>query len=160
MAPTSPWVPRRAALLVLNGASPSPCKAGQSGIKFCCSRTHGSKHNGAFVISYRCTTGEVDYTGFDDFSAALKLRHKLESENTDLDVEIVSLTSESLEMLKQTHRRYFRNEFLADQLSLGSALVIRQPRSEWQRFSRRLHPAASQARVPSPYETETWGCLC
>lgn len=71
-----------------------------------------------FVISYRRTTGEVDYTGFDDFSAALKLCHKLESENTDADIEIVSLTSESLEMLKQTHRRYFLNEILADQLSL------------------------------------------
>lgn len=113
-----------------------------------------------FVISYRRTTGEVDYIGFDDFSAALKLSHKLESENTDPDVEIMSLTSESLEMLKQTHRRYFLNEFLADQLSLGPALVIRQPRREWQKFSRRLHPTASQAHVPSPYETETWGCPC
>lgn len=67
-----------------------------------------------FVISYRRTTGEVDYTEFHDFAAASKLRRKLEEKNTDPDVEIVSLTSESLQMLKQTHRRYFLNEILAD----------------------------------------------
>lgn len=63
-----------------------------------------------FVIRYRRSNGEVEITEFTDFSEALKLRHKLESENSDPDVEIVSLTSESLEMVKQTHRRYFLNE--------------------------------------------------
>lgn len=65
-----------------------------------------------FVISYRRTTGEVEYAEFADFAEALNFRHKLESEISDPDVEIVSLTSESLEMLKQTHRRYFLNEIL------------------------------------------------
>lgn len=66
-----------------------------------------------FVIRYRRTTGEVEYTEYADFSEALVLRHELESENGDPDIEIVSLTSESLEMLKQTHRRYFLNEISA-----------------------------------------------
>ena len=65
------------------------------------------------VIRYRRTTGEVECTEFVDFAEALRLRHQLEDENSDPDVEIVSLTSESLAMLKQTHRRYFLNEILA-----------------------------------------------
>jgi len=65
-----------------------------------------------FVINYRRTTGEVECTEFADFTEALKLRHKLESEISEPDVEIVSLTAESLEILKQTHRRYFLNEIL------------------------------------------------
>ncbi|MGP5584939.1 hypothetical protein [Corynebacterium casei] len=69
-----------------------------------------------FVIRYRRTTGEVECTEFDDFADALKLRHKLEYENSDPDIEIVSLTSESLAMVKRTHRRYFLNEILAPKL--------------------------------------------
>ncbi len=60
-----------------------------------------------FVIRYRRTTGEVGCTEFVDFAEALRLWHQLEDENSDPDVEIVSLASESLDMLKQTHRRYF-----------------------------------------------------
>jgi len=66
-----------------------------------------------FVISYRRTTGAVEYTEFADFAEAFKLRHRLESENSDPDVEIVALTSKSLDMIKQTHRRYFLNEISA-----------------------------------------------
>lgn len=69
-----------------------------------------------FVIRYRRTTGEVECTEFVDFAEALRLRHQLEDENSDPDVEIVSLTSESLDMLKQTHRRYFLNDILAPKL--------------------------------------------
>lgn len=68
----------------------------------------------SFVISYRRTTWEIDCTEFDDFVTALKLCPRLECESIDPDEEIESLTSESLEVIKQMHRRYSLNEILAD----------------------------------------------
>lgn len=66
-----------------------------------------------FVIQYHRVDGSVTHKEFSDFAEALKLRHRLENENEDPNVEIVTLTSDSLEMLKQTHRRYFLNEIFA-----------------------------------------------
>lgn len=67
-------------------------------------------------------TGAVEYTEFSDFSEALELRLQLESETSDTDIEIVTSTSESLEMLKQTHRRYFLNEIFC-----GVVAVVAEP---------------------------------
>lgn len=65
-----------------------------------------------FVIKYRRPSGDVEYTEFDTFSEAMELRHFLEQENSDPDVEIVSLSADSLDTIKRTHRRYFLNEIL------------------------------------------------
>lgn len=69
-----------------------------------------------FVIQYNRRTGKSRVTAFDEdggHRAALKLRLQLESERIDDDVEIVSVVSDSLETVRRTHSRYFREEKLA-----------------------------------------------
>lgn len=63
-----------------------------------------------FVITYHRRTGDVDVTSFpepDGHRKAMRERLRREAEGLDPDVEIVSLISDSLETVKQTHRRYF-----------------------------------------------------
>lgn len=63
-----------------------------------------------FVIQYNRRTRANTVTSFtapDGHREAFKERLRLERENQDPDVEIVSLGSDSLETVKKTHSRYF-----------------------------------------------------
>lgn len=62
------------------------------------------------VIQYNRRTGRSDVTSFDSADGhrrAFEERIRLEHQRQDDDVEIVSLAGSSLEMIRQTHRRYF-----------------------------------------------------
>lgn len=64
----------------------------------------------AFVISYHRRSGAVDiaeFPGPEGHRAAMRERFRREAERADPDLEIVSLVSDSLETVQQTHRRYF-----------------------------------------------------
>ncbi len=64
----------------------------------------------AFLITYHRRTGAVnvtEYQGSDGRRQAMRERFRLEAERVDPDIEIVSLNSDSLETVKQTHSRYF-----------------------------------------------------
>lgn len=63
-----------------------------------------------FVIEYKRSTGACHVTEFATSAAALQLRFKLEEERTDPDVEIASISADSLDVLKRTHSRYFMDE--------------------------------------------------
>ena len=66
-----------------------------------------------FVIQYNRRTGKSRVTTFAEnggHRAALKHRLQLESERVDGDVEIVSVVSDSLDTVRRTHSRYFREE--------------------------------------------------
>ena len=66
-----------------------------------------------FVIEYHRKTRESRVTSFageQGYREAFAERLRLEAENTDPDVEIVSLVSDSLESARATHSRYFENE--------------------------------------------------
>jgi hypothetical protein len=68
-----------------------------------------------FVIEYHRPTGDRrvhEFLGADGHRAALEYRLELESRRTDRDWEIASLNSESLEMLRRTHARYFQGREL------------------------------------------------
>ncbi|NUL43850.1 hypothetical protein F7P69_01360 [Cellulosimicrobium funkei] len=67
----------------------------------------------AFVIQYNRRTGDREVTSFSDKDGhrlAFKERMRLERQRTDADVEIVSIISDSLDSIKLTHSRYFRDE--------------------------------------------------
>jgi hypothetical protein len=69
-----------------------------------------------FVIQYNRRTGASEVTAFDGEGGhreALKMRLRLDAERVDDEIEIVSVVSDSLETVRQTHSRYFRSE-LAD----------------------------------------------
>lgn len=62
------------------------------------------------VIQYNRRTGHSDVTSFDSpdgHRRAFDERVRLEQLRHDPEVEIVSLAGSSLEMIRQTHRRYF-----------------------------------------------------
>lgn len=64
----------------------------------------------AFVINFNRRTGEVEVTSFAEpggHRAAILERLRREAERDDPDLEVVSLISDSLETVKQTHGRYF-----------------------------------------------------
>lgn len=64
----------------------------------------------AFLITYHRRTGAVAVTEFpgpEGGHQAMRERFRLEAERVDPDIEIVSLNSDSLETIKQTHSRYF-----------------------------------------------------
>lgn len=64
------------------------------------------------VIAYHRRTGEVDVTEFAEPSGhreAMRERLRREAASHDPDLEIVSLVSDSLETVKQTHSRYFEH---------------------------------------------------
>jgi hypothetical protein len=66
-----------------------------------------------FVIEYHRKTRESHVTSFlgeSGYREAFNQRLRLEAENQDPDVEIVSLVSDSLESARATHSRYFENE--------------------------------------------------
>jgi hypothetical protein len=63
-----------------------------------------------FVIEYNRRSRDYKVTTFDGERGhrdAFDLRLQLEADREDSDVEIVSLTSDSLETVKKTHSRYF-----------------------------------------------------
>lgn len=66
-----------------------------------------------FVVEYNRRTREVRVTPFlgpEGHRAALKRRLQLEAERTDLEWEIASLASDSMETVRHTHSRYFEGE--------------------------------------------------
>lgn len=60
-----------------------------------------------FVIQYNRKTGKVQYAQFPDLRTATKKRMQLEQQRTDDDVEIISVTGDSLAEIESTHARYF-----------------------------------------------------
>jgi len=65
-----------------------------------------------FVIEYNRKNRESRVTSFageDGFREAFNERLRLEAENQNPDVEIVSLVSDSVESARVTHSRYFEN---------------------------------------------------
>jgi len=63
-----------------------------------------------FVIEFNRRTRErrvTEYGGSTGPRDAMLRRLELEAERSDTDVEIVALTSDSLEALMRTHSRYF-----------------------------------------------------
>ena len=63
-----------------------------------------------FVIEYHRKTRECRVTSFlgeQGYRDVFNERLRLEAENTNPDVEIVSLVSDSIESARATHSRYF-----------------------------------------------------
>lgn len=61
-----------------------------------------------FVVIYRRSTTELlSLESFDRDNGALRALEDADRANEDPDVEVVLLTSKSLESLKATHGRYF-----------------------------------------------------
>lgn len=66
----------------------------------------------SFIVIYDRRKGlsrVAEYSGPDGHRKAFAERLRLESENQDPNVEIVSLVSDSLDSIKRTHSRYFAN---------------------------------------------------
>jgi hypothetical protein len=63
-----------------------------------------------FVIEYNRLTRARRVTEFATAHEAMQYRLKLEDKRTDRNIEIVALSSKSLDTLKQTHSRYFSGE--------------------------------------------------
>lgn len=66
-----------------------------------------------YVIEYNRRTHARRLTEFATPHEAMEYRLGLEAQRTDTDVEIAAVASRSLDMLKQTHSRYFTGEELA-----------------------------------------------
>ncbi len=65
-----------------------------------------------FVIEYHRKTREsrvTSFVGAQGYREAFIERLRIEAENTDPDIEIVSLVSDSLESARATHSRYFEH---------------------------------------------------
>lgn len=63
-----------------------------------------------YVIEYHRPSGAHrvhEFPGVDGHREAMRFRLQLEAQRKDLDIEIVSINSTSLENLKRTHSRYF-----------------------------------------------------
>ena len=66
-----------------------------------------------FVVEYNRRTREVrvtEFLGSAGHRAALRRRLELEAMRTNLDWEIASLASDSIETVRRTHSRYFEGE--------------------------------------------------
>ncbi len=61
-----------------------------------------------FLVIYNRSTGSVTVQEFEDSSLAMEARLALESTLGD-DVEVVVLSSESDEQMRETHSRYFNS---------------------------------------------------
>lgn len=61
----------------------------------------------AYLIQYHRLTGKMDYEQFDSLREATLARLRLDRINTDPDLEIVAVASESEEHLRVYHSRYF-----------------------------------------------------
>lgn len=64
------------------------------------------------MIEYNRRTRASHVTEFATSQEALQYRLKLEGERTDRNIEIVSLSADSLDVIKRTHSRYFLDEML------------------------------------------------
>lgn len=63
-----------------------------------------------FVIEYHRPSGKRrvhEFVGVEGHREALLCRLRLEEERVDVDWEIASLNSDSLDTVKKTHARYF-----------------------------------------------------
>lgn len=68
-----------------------------------------------YVVEYNRKSRDwkvTEFPGLEGHRAALHRRVELEVDRTDLDWEIVSLNSDSLETVKKTHARYFEGHEL------------------------------------------------
>ena len=63
-----------------------------------------------FVIRYNRRTGKVQYTQFPDLRTATQKRIQLEEHRTDKDIEIVSVSADTLAEIEVTHARYFSSD--------------------------------------------------
>ena len=63
-----------------------------------------------FVIKYNRKTGKVQYGQFPDLRAATQKRIQLEKNRTNDDIEIVSVTGNTLAEIESTHSRYFASD--------------------------------------------------
>lgn len=61
----------------------------------------------SFIIEYHRSSGRVSVTDYPTKRAAVEARLRRNREGVDRNVEIVSVTTESLETLKHSHSRYF-----------------------------------------------------
>ncbi len=69
-----------------------------------------------FVIEYNRRSGTrrvTSYLGVDGHREAMRQRLLLERERQDLNIEIVSLISDSLDTVQETHSRYFQGRDVA-----------------------------------------------
>jgi hypothetical protein len=66
-----------------------------------------------YVIEFNRRTRARRVRKFADHREAMRERLRLEAGRTNSDIEIVSLISDSLKTLEQTHSRYFTGEELA-----------------------------------------------
>ena len=64
----------------------------------------------AFVVEYNRRTRVRHVTEFGSSREAMDHRLALEADRTDLNIEIATVSSKSLDTLKQTHSRYFNGE--------------------------------------------------
>lgn len=65
-----------------------------------------------FVIEFNRHTRDRRVSQFASARDAMEYRLRLESRRVDSDIEIVALTSKSLETLQRTHSRYFEGKEL------------------------------------------------
>jgi hypothetical protein len=66
-----------------------------------------------FVIEFNRRFGTRRVTTFATAREAMQYRLKLEASRDDDHIEIVALSSDSLDTLRQTHSRYFMGDDLA-----------------------------------------------
>lgn len=69
----------------------------------------------AVAIEYNRKTGDrivTQFAGTEGRRAAMRRRLELEKLRTDMNIEIVSLVSDSIESLRRTHSRYFEGQDL------------------------------------------------
>ncbi|WP_250150017.1 hypothetical protein [Mycolicibacter acidiphilus] len=69
-----------------------------------------------FLIEYNRRTRVSHITEFATSQEAVQHQLKLEEERTDRDIEIVVLSANSLDTIKHTHTRYFRDAALHERL--------------------------------------------
>ncbi|CAB0730691.1 hypothetical protein FRC0088_01582 [Corynebacterium diphtheriae] len=61
----------------------------------------------SYLIKYHRRSGNLDITRFDSLIEATIKRLELDKTNTDPELEIVAVASESEDHLRQSHSRYF-----------------------------------------------------
>ena len=69
-----------------------------------------------FLIEYNRRTRVSQITEFATSQEAVQHQLKLEEERTDRNIEIVVLSADSLDTIKHTHTRYFRDAVLYERL--------------------------------------------
>lgn len=61
----------------------------------------------AYLIQYSRSTGEVVFARYESLADATRERLRLDKLNDDPDKEIVSVSAQDEESLRQSHSRYF-----------------------------------------------------